>query len=80
MESTRKALDMDVGEYVRFQELKSLAVAKGTLTAEEGQLVYALLGKRIRRLEYQGLDQGDRGRQSVSLRLWREIGRVLCPQ
>src|SRR4051794_32763130 len=44
VESTRKSLDMDAGEFVRFQELKSLAVARGELTADEGRLVYSLLG------------------------------------
>jgi hypothetical protein len=44
VEDTRKALDMDILEFVKFQEIKSLATANGTLTAEEGQLVYNLLG------------------------------------
>lgn len=37
-------LDMDVMEYCKFQELKSLAVASGKLTLEEGQLIYGYLG------------------------------------
>lgn len=42
-----KTLDMDLNEYVKFQEAKSLAVAKGLLTAEEGQSVYACLGECV---------------------------------
>ena len=40
-------LDMDLAEYVRFQELKSLAVAAGTLTLEEGQTIYGYLGESV---------------------------------
>jgi len=44
VEETRKKLDMAFDEYVRFQEIKSLAVAEGKLTLEEGQTVYGYLG------------------------------------
>ena len=37
-------LDMEVGEFCRFQELKSLAMLEGKLTQDEAQSVYALLG------------------------------------
>lgn len=37
-------LDLDVSEYCRFQELKSLAVANGTITLDEGNTIYAALG------------------------------------
>jgi hypothetical protein len=40
-----KDLDMDFVEFVKFQELKSLAFASGTLTQEEAQYIYALLGE-----------------------------------
>ena len=46
VEKARKSFDMDYGEYAKFQELKSLAVADGTLTLDEGQTVYALLGNQ----------------------------------
>jgi hypothetical protein len=39
-----KTLDMDVMEHAKFQELKTLAVANGLLTVEEGQSVYVMLG------------------------------------
>lgn len=42
---TRKALDMDVSEYCKIQETKSLAVADGTLTLDEGLTIYAALGE-----------------------------------
>jgi hypothetical protein len=44
VEETRKALDMDLMEFARFQELKSLASLDGPLTLEEGQYIYRLLG------------------------------------
>ena len=37
-------LDMEVSEFCRFQELKSLAMLEGKLTQDEAQSVYALLG------------------------------------
>ena len=49
--TTRKALDelyenldMQLDEYCRFQDLKSLAVADETLTLDEGQTIYQYLG------------------------------------
>lgn len=44
---TRKVLDMDMQEYASFQTLKSLAVAEGKLTEEEGMTVYACLGETL---------------------------------
>lgn len=40
-------LDMDMTEYVKFQTLKTLAVAQGLLTVEEGQSIYAYLGENV---------------------------------
>jgi hypothetical protein len=37
-------LDMEPGEYCRFQELKSHAQLEGTLTLDEAQTIYSLLG------------------------------------
>ena len=48
VESAGLALDMDVHEYYRFQELKSLAVAEGKLSQEEAQTVYGLIGNSPR--------------------------------
>lgn len=45
VEETRKAFDMDIIEYAKFQELKTLAVSQGKLTLEEGQTVYNYLGE-----------------------------------
>ena len=45
VENTRKAMDMSLQEYCKFQELKSLAVAQGKLSLEEGQTVYRYLGE-----------------------------------
>lgn len=38
------SLNMDLGEYVKFQEYKSLAVASGKLTTDEGMTIYRYLG------------------------------------
>jgi len=44
VEETRLKLDIDIGEYCTFQELKSLAHASGKITFDEAQTVYGLLG------------------------------------
>lgn len=44
VDTLHKQLDMEIGEYVRFQELKSLASVEGTLTLDEAQTVYGFLG------------------------------------
>lgn len=38
-------LKMDLGEFARFQTLKSHAMLEGKLTEEEAQTIYALLGE-----------------------------------
>lgn len=45
--NVHKTLDMDLEEYVKFQTLKTLAVAQGLLTPEEGQSVYVCLGESV---------------------------------
>jgi hypothetical protein len=45
--NVHKTLDMDLTEYVKFQTLKTLAVAQGLLTPEEGQSVYVCLGESV---------------------------------
>ena len=40
-------LDMDFEEYVKFQEVKSLAYAEGKLTLDEANTIYNLLGTRL---------------------------------
>lgn len=42
-----KANDMGMEEYAMFQERKSLAVASGKLTADEGMTVYGYLGTSL---------------------------------
>lgn len=49
-------LDMCLEEYVRFQDLKSLAVSAERLTLEEGQLVYSYLGETPERFNRQPLE------------------------
>jgi len=43
VEEARKGLDMDLEEYISLQEVKSLAVAMGLITVDEGQSIYAAL-------------------------------------
>ncbi len=40
-------LDMEMMEYIKLQELKSLAVVSGILTPDEGQTIYASLGETL---------------------------------
>jgi hypothetical protein len=49
-------LDMCLEEFMRFQELKSLAVVDETITVEEGQLVYGYLGESPERFNRQPLE------------------------
>ena len=44
VDGLHKELDMPLDEYVRFQELKSVASMDGTLTLEEAQTIYGFLG------------------------------------
>lgn len=44
VDALNKSLDMEMSEYVKFQELKSLASVDGTLTLDEAQTIYMLLG------------------------------------
>jgi len=45
VEEARKTLDMDFVEYAKLQELKSLAVASGKLSLDEGMTIYNYLGE-----------------------------------
>ncbi len=47
VDALHKTMDMDISEHVRFQELKSLAVAEGKLTVDEGQTIYLSLGETV---------------------------------
>ena len=44
VQEMHKALDMDLQEFVKFQELKSHASIAGPLTLDEAQLIYQYLG------------------------------------
>lgn len=44
VDKAHKDLDMDLVEYVKFQELKSHASIAGPLTLEEANLIYHYLG------------------------------------
>ena len=55
LDSLHLALNMELGEYCRFQELKSLACLSGLLTLEEGQLIYQYLGNTVETFNGQSL-------------------------
>jgi len=55
IESTRKAMDMEISEYCRFQELKSLASTTGRLSLDEAQTIYAYLGNSPEHFNNQSL-------------------------
>ena len=40
-----ETLDMDMSEYVKFQELKTIAVSDKALTLEDGMFIYGILGE-----------------------------------
>lgn len=44
-DKSHKSLDMNMEEHAMFQTVKSLAVANGLLSQEEGQTVYVALGE-----------------------------------
>ena len=41
-----KTLDMEFGEYSKFQNLKSLAVADNSISLDQGMTIYAVLGEQ----------------------------------
>ncbi len=47
VDALHKTLDMELLEYVKFQEHKSLAFASGKLTLEEANTIYAYLGESV---------------------------------
>ena len=68
VEQTRKALDMDVGEFVKLQEMKSIAALEGVMTLDEAQLVYSLLGSTPEHFNNQ-----DAATKAVLTQLFREL-------
>jgi len=44
---TSENLNMSIGEYCRFQEAKSHAVASGKLSTDEGMTIYNSLGESV---------------------------------
>ena len=45
VESLHKSLDMGFDEYVKFQEVKSIAQLNGTLNLDEAMYIYGILGE-----------------------------------
>lgn len=45
LDEMSKSLDMPLEDFCKFQEMKSAAMLDGTLTLEEAQTVYNLLGE-----------------------------------
>lgn len=55
VDNLRKSLDMDISEYVKFQELKSLFCVNGLLSTEEAQTIYSLLGNSVEHFNKQNV-------------------------
>ncbi len=51
----QKSLDMELDEYCRFQQLKSLAVAGEILSIDEGMTIYNYLGESPDTFNHQSL-------------------------
>ena len=66
--SLHKTLDMGLEEYCKFQEIKSLAVAEGKLTLEEGQQIYMFLGETPEHFNKQSVEV-----KSVLTRIFMEL-------
>ena len=47
LDKAHSDLDLNLAGYVRFQELKTLAVANKTFTSEEGMTIYFKLGETL---------------------------------
>jgi hypothetical protein len=45
LEKMSAGLNMEVGEFVKFQEIKSSAMMLGTISADEAQTIYGFLGE-----------------------------------
>lgn len=54
IESMRKSMDMELDEYCKFQEMKTVAVGS-RLTLEEAQTIYAYLGNTPEHFNSQSL-------------------------
>ena len=68
VEESRAALDLDLLEFARFQELKSLASVDGTLTLEEAQYVFGKLG-----MTPEHFNRQDAATKAVLSQLFREL-------
>lgn len=53
VKKTGKAMDMDIMEHAKFQNLKSLAILHNKLTVEEGQAIYVALGETVTKFNKQ---------------------------
>jgi len=50
-----RTMDMELGEFARFQELKSIAMLEGRLTQDEAQAIYGYLGETTEHFNRQPL-------------------------
>lgn len=63
------SLDLSIDEYVRFQELKSIASMDGTLTPDEAQTIYMHLGET----PYQFNDKQSLAVKCVLTQIFKEL-------
>ena len=57
LEQMRKGLDMELDEYVTFQNLKSIAATDGTMELDAAQHVYNRIGNTVEQFNRLPLDE-----------------------
>ena len=68
IDNLHRTLNMEFLEFCRFQELKSLAVASGKLSLEEGMTIFGLLGETPEHFNRQSV-----AAKSVLTRIFAEL-------
>lgn len=53
---SRTALDMELSEFAKFQETKSIAMMEGKLNQQEAQTIYGLLGETVEHFNAQTVE------------------------
>lgn len=56
IDKLHESLDLDLGDYCRFQERKSLAFASGVISLPEAQLIYQYLGNTPEQFNRQSVE------------------------
>lgn len=68
LDTLHKTLNMELGEYVQFQEAKSIASTDGELTLDEAMTIYGYLGNTVEHFNAQPLAV-----KVVLTKIWQEL-------